>query len=170
MVDVTIRGLAAPALGIVSHFLIRMPATPLANPLPRHPQARNADRSARRRPPVAENDWWELWFNSVAVEGQEDAAHSGIRFESQVLDGHVAIAGHGIAILSPPMFQAAIDAGLLVQPFPHVANYGNAFWLVYPEHKRNMPKVRAFRDWLLDQVRAAAGDDPYGILEPLPPP
>jgi len=168
--DVAIRGLSAPAPGLVSHFLMRMPVTPLVNPsfLATHAVETPADLHAAVRI-SPEDDWWDLWFESLAVDGR-GPARSGIRFESQVLDGHAAIAGHGIAILSPPMFQPAIDAGLLVQPFQHVANYGNAFWLVYPEHKRNLPKVRAFRDWLLGEVRRAAGDDPYGILEPLPAP
>jgi LysR family glycine cleavage system transcriptional activator len=168
--DVAIRGLPAAAPDLVSHFLMRMPVTPLANPsfLATHPLETPADlRSTIRLSP--EDDWWGLWFDSLAVGGQEGAPRSGLRFESQVLDGHAAIAGHGVAILSPPMFQPAIEAGLLVQPFPHVATYGNAFWLVYPEHKRNMTKVRAFRDWLLDAVKRAAGEDPYGILSPLPP-
>jgi LysR family glycine cleavage system transcriptional activator len=167
--DVAIRGMPAPAPGLVSHFLMRMPVTPLVNPtyLARHPLATPADlRAAVRISP--EDDWWDLWFDSLAIGESGGGRRSGIRFESQVLDGHAAIAGHGVAILSPPMFQPAIDAGLLVQPFAHVANYGNAFWLVYPEPKRNMAKVRGFRDWLLDAVRRAAGDDPYGILVPLP--
>jgi LysR family glycine cleavage system transcriptional activator len=53
----------------------------------------------------------------------------------------------------------------LVQPFAQVAYYRHSFWLVYAEHKRNLPKVRAFRDWLLAAVAQAAGDDPYKILE-----
>lgn len=169
--DVAIRGLPAPAPGLVSHFLMRMPVTPLVNPsfLASHPLETLADlRSTVRLSP--DDDWWDLWFESQEVGDGGGAGPTGIRFESQVLDGHAAIAGHGVAILSPPMFQPAIDAGLLVQPFPHVATYGNAFWLVYPEHKRNMAKVRALRDWLLDAVRRAAGDDPYGILVPLPDP
>lgn len=167
--DVAIRGMPAPSPDLVSHFLMRMPVTPLANPsfLASHPIETPADlQSTVRLSP--EDDWWDLWFDSLAVGGREGAGRTGIRFESQVLDGLAAIAGHGVAILSPPMFRPAIDAGLLVQPFPHVATYGNGFWLVYPEHKRNMPKVRAFRDWLLEEVRRAAGDDPYGILLPLP--
>ena len=64
-----------------------------------------------------------------------------------------AIAGHGVGILSPPMFKPAINAGLLVQPFAHAPLYKNSFWLVYPEHKRNLPKIRALRDWLLAAVR-----------------
>jgi LysR family glycine cleavage system transcriptional activator len=169
--DVAIRGMPAPSrsTGLVSHFLMRMPITPLASPsfLAAHPLTTPADllTIARLSP---DDDWWDLWFDSLADLDSNGRSRTGIRFESQVLDGHAAIAGHGVAIVSPPMFQTAIDAGLLVQPFEHCATYRNGFWLVYPEHKRNQTKVRALRDWLIDEVKRAAGDDPYGILKPLP--
>lgn len=167
--DVGIRGLRAPQPGLICHFLMRMPVTPLASPsfLAEHPLRTPADLLAARRL-SPDDDWWGLWFGSLTDLDAHGSSHAGIRFESQVLDGQAAIAGHGVAILSPPMFQPAIDAGLLVQPFAHVATYPNGFWLVYPEHKRNLPKIRALRDWLLDAVRRAAGDDPYGVLVPLP--
>ncbi|MES2058351.1 MAG: LysR substrate-binding domain-containing protein [Pseudomonadota bacterium] len=167
--DVAIRGTSAPPAGLVAHFLMRMPVTPLASPafLAAHPLRTPADLlTVTRLSP--DDDWWDLWFDSLTDLDSNGRTHTGIRFESQVLEGHAAIAGHGVAIVSPPMFQAAIDAGLLVQPFDHIATYRNAFWLLYPEHKRNQPKVRALRDWLLDEVKRAAGDDPYGILQPLP--
>jgi LysR family glycine cleavage system transcriptional activator len=167
--DVAIRGMPAPPPaglpGLVTHFLMRMPVTPLANPgfLAKHPLEKPADLlTVPRLSP--DDDWWDLWFESLAEQNETDPRQAGIRFESQVLDGHAAIAGHGVAILSPPMFQGAIDAGLLIQPFPQVAAYRNGFWLVYPEYKRHLPKVRALRDWLLDAVKRAAGDDPYGVL------
>ena len=74
--------------------------------------------------------------------------------------------GLGVAILSPPMWQPAIDAGLLVQPLAHHTHYRNSFWLMYPETKRNLPKIRVFRDWLLAEIAAAAGDDPLGAFVP----
>jgi LysR family transcriptional regulator, glycine cleavage system transcriptional activator len=167
--DVAVRGMPAPLPGLVCHFLMRMPVTPLASPslLARQPLKAPTDLLAIPRL-SPDDDWWDLWFDSMTDLDSNGRLHTGIRFESQVLDGHAAIAGHGVAILSPPMFQPAIDAGLLVQPFEHVATYRNAFWLVYPEQKRNLPKVRALRDWLLDAVKRAAGDDPYGILAPFP--
>jgi len=152
--------------GLIAHFLMRMPVTPLAHPdfLARHPLREPADlQEVPRISP--EDDWWDLWRESLTVPDPREQRHPGIRFESQVLDGHAAIAGHGVAILSPPMFQSTIDAGQLVQPFRQVAYYRNSFWLVYPEHKRNLTKVRALRDWLIEAVKQAAGDDPYGILE-----
>jgi len=171
--DVAIRGMppkgepawkAAP--GLIAHFLMRMPVTPMASAdfLARH--ALNDPADLAHVPRLSpEDDWWTIWYESLTAPDLRGARKPGIRFESQVLDGHAAMAGHGVAILSPPMFQSAIDAGQLVQPFRQVAYYRNSYWLVYPEHKRNSPKVRGFRDWIMDAVRRAAGDDPYGILE-----
>lgn len=169
--DVAIRGNDAPWPGLVSHFLMRMPVTPLASPgfLARHPLPKTPDDLLALPRLSPSDDWWDLWFDTLTGTVPDGRAHPGIRFESQVLDGNAAMAGHGIAILSPPMFQPAIDAGLLVQVHPHVADYRNGFWLVYPEAKRNLAKVRAFRDWLLDEVKAALADDPYGALVPLTP-
>ena len=164
--DAGIRGIPRPSPGLVSHFLMRMPVTPLASPafLATHPLATPEDLLAVPRL-SPEDDWWDLWFEAARGSGAPAGDGPGIRFESQVLDGHAAIAGHGVAILSPPMFRSALDSGLLVQPFRQVAFYRNSFWLVYPEHKRTLPKVRALRDWLLGAVRAAVGDD-RELLEP----
>jgi LysR family glycine cleavage system transcriptional activator len=158
--DAAIRGTGQPTPGLVSHFLMRMPVTPLASPsfLAMHKLTRPEDLfSVRRLSP--EDDWWDLWFGSLPELPPRHRPGPGIRFESQVLDGHAALAGHGVAILSPPMFGQAIEAGLLVQPFAHTALYKNGFWLVYPEHKRSLKKVRALRDWLLGAVKQAAGGD-----------
>jgi LysR family glycine cleavage system transcriptional activator len=155
--DAAIRGMAEPMPGLVCHFLMPMPVTPLASPafLAAHKLTSPADIfSVPRLSP--EDDWWDLWIDSLPDLERTGRVAPGIRFESQVLDGLGAMAGHGLAILSPPMFRPAIDAGLLIQPFEHVALYRNGFWLVYPEHKRNSPKVRALRDWLLDAVRQQA--------------
>jgi LysR family glycine cleavage system transcriptional activator len=166
--DAAIRGMPCATPGLVSHFLMRMPVTPLVSPsfLASHKLSTPEDLfSVPRLSP--EDDWWDLWFESLPGPEAQQRAGPAIRFESQVLDGHAAIAGHGVGILSPPMFKSAIDAGLLVQPFPHVATYRNAYWLVYPEHKRSLAKIRALRDWLLTAVRQAAGDDMV-LLTPLP--
>ena len=158
--DAAIRGAPRPWPGLISHFLMRMPVTPFASPsfLATHKLKTPKDLLSVPRL-SAEDDWWDLWFGTLPGGAIERKNGPGIRFESQVLDGLAAIAGHGVAVLSPPMFKPAIEAGLLVQPFRHVALYKNGFWLVYPEHKRNLPKVRALRDWLLKSVKEAAGKD-----------
>jgi LysR family glycine cleavage system transcriptional activator len=72
------------------------------------------------------------------------------------MEGNAAMAGHGLAMLSPLFWKMELAAGRLVAPFDIVSLDGFSYWLVYPEHKRNRPKVRAFRDWLLDQVAQEA--------------
>lgn len=122
--DVAIRGMPGPTPGLVSHFLLRMPVTPLASPafLAANSLARPEDLlPVHRLSP--EDEWWDIWFGSLPGAPISREPGPSIRFESQVLDGHAALAGHGIAILSPPMFKPALDAGMLVQPFEHVANY-----------------------------------------------
>ena len=127
--DVAIRGMPARgapewrlAPGLIAHFLMRMPVTPLAHPdfLARHRLNEPADlESVPRLSP--EDEWWDLWHDSLTEPDARTQRHPGIRFESQVLDGQAAMAGHGVAILSPPMFQSAIAAGQLVQPFRQIA-------------------------------------------------
>ena len=135
--------------------------------LAEHPVARPADLlSAPRISP--DDEWWSRWFALFADIDFQPSGISGTRFDSQVFDGAAAIAGQGFAVLSPTMFSAALQSRALVQVFPQVAAEPRGFWLVYPEHKRRLAKVRAFRDWLLHSVRDDAGDDRLGLLTPNP--
>src|SRR5258706_6020408 len=147
--DAAIRGIPCPSPGLISHFLMRMPVTPLASPSFLATQKLTVPEDLLSVPRISsEDEWWDLWFGTLPGGAVDRQNGPGIRFESQVLDGHAAIAGHGVAILSPPMFKPAIEAGLLVQPFPHMALYKNGYWLVYSEHKRTLPKVKAIHDWM----------------------
>ncbi|WP_423604924.1 LysR substrate-binding domain-containing protein [Sphingomonas sp. MS122] len=167
--DVAIRGAPGPWPGMVSHFLMRMPFTVLASPafLARHPPIRTP-ADLLHLPRVSPDDrWWQLWFDTV-LDDKVEISQPGIGFESQVHMGSAAIAGHGLAVLSPAMWLPALATGQLVQVLPYTVYYRNSFWLVYPESKRHTPKIRAFRDWLLAEVRASLGDDPYSALVPPP--
>ena len=75
---------------------------------------------------------------------------------SQSYEGSAAIAGQGVAILTPAFFAAELADGRLIQPFDLVCSDGHAYYLVYPEARRNAPKIRAFRDWLLAEIAKEA--------------
>jgi LysR family glycine cleavage system transcriptional activator len=168
-IDVAIRGAPTPWPGLEADFLMRMPFTPLASPalLAAHPPVETID-DLLALPRLSPGDgWWRLWLESVLGDRSGESPPS-VQLESQVLQGQAAIAGHGVAVLSPPMWQRAIDAGQLVQPIKRTAYWRNSFWLVYPAHRKRQRKVAAFRTWLLAEVAASLRDDPFGALAPPP--
>ncbi|TIX45317.1 MAG: LysR family transcriptional regulator, partial [Mesorhizobium sp.] len=50
------------------------------------------------------------------------------------------------------LFKTELADGRLIQPFDLVGDDGHAYWLVYPTARRNVPKIRAFRDWILSEI------------------
>jgi len=98
--------------------------------------------------------WWRAWFTQMGVPIPRDLDRNSIHVDSQVIEGMAAVAGEGIAMLTPRFWPFEIATGRLVQIFPDVGR-GGSFWLVYPEHRHGSPKVKAFREWLMAEVRAA---------------
>ena len=42
--------------------------------------------------------------------------------------------------------------GRLMQPYDVEVDTGAAYWLAFPEGRRNVPKIKAFRDWILGEI------------------
>lgn len=159
-IDIAIRGVRSEPEGATTHFVVRQVFTPMASPgfLAKHPLRSLADLGDMPR--ISPHDeWWRLLL------GDDDGAAGGVRFDSQSLDGQAAIAGHGVALLSPMMFSRDLAEGRLIAPLDDVAYDPRAFWLCYAPHKRQLRKVRVFREWLSGEVRAAVGDDPHAVLK-----
>ncbi|KKC26414.1 transcriptional regulator GcvA [Sphingomonas sp. SRS2] len=97
--------------------------------------------------------WWRAWFDQVGVTVREDFARYSLHVDSQVIEGMAAIAGDGLAMLTPRFWRFELATGRLVRLFPHVGS-GSDFWLVCPEHRFNSAKVKAFREWLMAEVAA----------------
>lgn len=165
-VDVAIRNSEKPWPGLVSHFLMRVPVAPVASPdfLARHPPVGTPEELMRLPRLSPEDVWWLLWLSQTGVEPHPLPRAPGVRLDSQVMEGNAAIAGQGVAILNIAMWRNDIRAGRLVRPLPQLAFGRRHYWLVYPEHKRNAPKIRAFRDWLLAEFEREAADDPEGVF------
>ena len=153
-VDVGIRSGMGQWPGLATHLLLKGRFTPMLAPalLQRMgPIAGPAD--LLRFPIIGPTDpWWSYWFTQAGVELHGLAAKPDIRLGTQHLEASAAISGQGVAMLTPDFFRAELANGTLVQPFDLVCEDGHSYWLVYPEARRNVPKIRAFREWICSEA------------------
>lgn len=157
--DVAIRLTTDPGAGLAVDRLFPSAFAPMASPafLAANLLGEPADllTAARISP---DDGWWRQWFETAGVAPAAAVERRGaLLFDSQVIEGASAIAGTGVALLNVRFWAAELAAGRLVMPFPVVAESGAHFWLVCPQARRNVPKIRQFRDWLLAEVAADQG-------------
>ncbi|WP_346893167.1 LysR substrate-binding domain-containing protein [uncultured Roseibium sp.] len=96
--------------------------------------------------------WWADWFHAAGVSCAGLADTPAARMGSQALEAQRAIAGQGVAILTPFFYRDALAKGQLIQPFDLECETDGGWTLSYPENRRNAGKIRAFRDWLLENI------------------
>jgi len=97
---------------------------------------------------------WEIWLRAAGVH--DLTAARGPKFDSTKIAVEAAIDGLGIAIGQASLYVEDIAAGRLFQPYPLSVGNGKAFWLVYPPAVQDLPKVAAFRDWILTEIGPAS--------------
>lgn len=98
--------------------------------------------------------WWEQWFEAAGVRKHDLATRTRSRLGSQSIEATAAMAGQGVAILTPAFFAEEIAYGRLYQPFELMCDDGRGYWLAYPEGRRNVAKIKAFRAWIVEEMRA----------------
>lgn len=157
-VDVGIRSGHGDWSGLVSHRLLDIEFTPMLSPrllAAVGPLREPAD--LLRLPLIDPTDpWWGDWFAAAGVSAPDLSRRTEMRVGTQAMAANAALAGQGVAVLTPAFFPEEIAAGRLVQPFRLVHKTGSCYWLVYREARRRSPKIRAFRDWLLGAISGAA--------------
>jgi LysR family glycine cleavage system transcriptional activator len=154
-VDVAIRSGEGTWPGLISHRLITKDFTPMLSPaLAKRLGMPAAPADLLKFPLIAPDDpWWAAWFTAHGIDDYEPGSRPIARMGDQHLEGRAAISGQGVAILTPAFYTMELDVGLLLQPFGTATESG-AYWLCYPEARRNVPKIRAFREWILAELEA----------------
>lgn len=141
--------------GLDAHFLFHETFTPMLSP------ALAASIGGVREPadllklPIIDSGdrWWTTWFGLVGVDAAASLAERPrSQFGSQSYEGRAVVAGHGVGILTPAMFSQELAAGSLIQPFDILGHDDHSYWLVHQSARRNVPKIRAFREWLLAEL------------------
>jgi len=153
-VDIAIRSGGGKWPGLEAHKLLDADFTPMLSPKLAASIGGVKDPADLLRLPILDpgDIWWAQWFEAAGVRSHDLARRPGSSMGAQAYEANAAMAGHGVAILTRALFKAEIADGRLVQPFDLVGDDGHAYWLVYPTARRNVPKIRAFRDWILAEI------------------
>ncbi|WP_373356283.1 transcriptional regulator GcvA [Pseudoroseicyclus sp. CXY001] len=94
---------------------------------------------------------WDHWFRSTGIDAS--AMHWGPKLEHFFMVLQAAVSGLGVALLPTFLVETDLAAGNLVAPFPVRVNGPGGYYLVTPEGKGDLPRVRAFRSWLAKEAR-----------------
>lgn len=153
-VDVGVRTGLGEWPGLAADLLFRVNFTPMCSPafLAEHGGTLRPEQLLELPRIGPDDPWWETWLKDAGVAVPEQQAPRGIRLGYQAHEGAAAMAGQGIAMLTPFFWRNDLAEGRLVRPFAQLSTRGWGYWLIYAEHRRLVPKIRRFRDWLLAEV------------------
>jgi len=152
-VDVEIRYGLGDTHGLIVAPLLQEAIVPIASP---HVARRLRGKSVREalantplihseRSPVS----WAAWLRSHQIVGLNLAR--GLRFDRAYLSIQAAIDSLGIALESTVFAARDIDSGSVVRLFKALpAPSRTAHFMVVSAANAGLPKVRKFRDWILD--------------------
>ena len=97
--------------------------------------------------------WWDKWFAVHKLPLDALDRENAPNISLQTITASAAMAGAGAALLTPEFFELEIAAGRLIAPYDVLAEEGDAYWLAFPESRRNVPKIKAFRDWIATEIK-----------------
>ena len=93
---------------------------------------------------------WAMWLKAAGVTDVDTSR--GPVFTSDTLAVEAALNGGGVALVSEFLVRQDLDRGRLVKPFDLVLPSNHWYWFVCPKDGLDRPKVKAFRDWLVDSI------------------
>lgn len=94
---------------------------------------------------------WKMWLAAAGVDDID--VTRGASYELSDLCIMAAIQGDGVALGRSQLVEDDIAAGRLVRPFDLALSAGFAYYAVYPPGALEMPRIRAFRDWVVAEGR-----------------
>ncbi len=96
---------------------------------------------------------WDAWLESAGAKGV--ATKRGLRINNSAAVLQAAIDGQGVALARSIMARDDLAAGRLVRLFPEIEIASAlAYYVVYRPECAALPKLVAFRDWLVREASA----------------
>jgi LysR family glycine cleavage system transcriptional activator len=103
---------------------------------------------------------WDIWLAGTDEEKEVWPATTGTAFDNSVAVVHAARQGLGLALARWSLAADEIAKGHVVLAHPQALRFTRSYYFVCPESYLALPKVAAFREWLL--AAAEASPKPLG--------
>jgi LysR family glycine cleavage system transcriptional activator len=104
------------------------------------------------------HDDWRTWLAAAGLGTEDgvDAARGPIFIDASMLI-EAAMGGQGVALGRRVLVEDELRSGRLVRPFGVELTLPSdrAYFVVAPKATAEQPRIKAFREWLLEEARAA---------------
>ncbi len=163
-VDVAVRNLAVRPGddgGLLVERLAEFSLVPVCSPrlAEQHGLPRTAEALARM--PLIHDDsfanrarmpTWSDWFDAAGLPSVDIGR--GLHFNSPDHALDAAGEGGGVLLAHDLLAYDDLRTGRLIIPVAQPIASGRAYYVVCPKHRSTVPQVRAFRDWIKQEVAA----------------
>lgn len=151
-VDVAIRYGPGPWPGLSCEQILEDECFPVASPkmnrgrLPKTPKDLLGVRIIRE-----DRDYWQEWLAAAGVDVAGPLG--GPSFNDATFALQAATRGEGVAMTRRSLVGDDIERGVLVQLFERTVRPKESYWLVCRKDQEDAPKVKAFRAWVLAELK-----------------
>jgi LysR family glycine cleavage system transcriptional activator len=154
-IDIAIRYGTGGYEGVASEFLAEEDVSPVCSPellQGEHPLLSPVD--LRHHILIHDNFRidWAAWLQQAGLD--DINPNGGVRFDSATYAVEAAVHGEGVLLGRSALVSADLAAGRLVRPFDLSLKSRSKYYVVYPEGALRQKKVKAFRDWLFEEMAA----------------
>jgi LysR family glycine cleavage system transcriptional activator len=157
-IDVAIRYGVGPYPGLAVTHLIRTRMFPVCSPRLLRTQSFSHPRDLAKALLLSDVNLvpsepsWPEW---LAAAGAPEVDHlGGQQFSNTYLAVEAALAGRGVALTQEAMVVDELASGRLVRLFDVVISGPLSHWILTLPESADLPAVRRFRGWLLEQAKA----------------
>src|ERR687889_885048 len=93
---------------------------------------------------------WARWLQAAGIRDTGAVHGPVLNRASMLIDA--AVDGQGVALARTTLAAWDLINGRLVRPFQVAMRLAKSYWIVAPKATASLPKIAAFRDWLLAEA------------------
>ncbi|MRG70699.1 transcriptional regulator GcvA [Alphaproteobacteria bacterium HT1-32] len=143
--------------GLEAEFLLPIDLTPVCSPALLEGENPLREPSDLRHHTLLHEDNQEDWVQWIRLAGLTDVdPRSGRVFNDSPAMIQVALDGRGVALGRTALITGDLESGRLVKPFDLELSSDIAYYIIYPPGSAALPKVQAFREFLLEEAAIQA--------------